>query len=354
MKTALVVNPQARAFRRREKLISAVRRCARGGARVWVTDDDCALTTAAREIIEWGADRVVLCGGDGTLMAGVSALRHVDEHVELPEIVVAPAGTVATVARNWGQRADVLDTVVRATAGERPRVRLVSPTLQVTWKYNGSRTDFSTSGVSEERDGSRTLEVAETPRKRREGSPTLGVSERSSERRVGFILGTGLVAHFFEKYYARGGGGYARAASIVARTFTGSFLGDAYSRSVLDPLPCRLTVDGSELAPTAFSLVVTSVVRNLGLGMRVTHRAAEDPERPHLVASPLSARKLGPQAPRVLLARALKGADNFDGLYTELRIEFPEARGPWVLDGDVFFSNTVQVSAGPCVRVAAY
>ncbi len=62
--------------------------------------------------------------------------------------------------------------------------------------------------------------------------------------RIGFIFGTGLVARFFERYYESGAGGYAAAARIVARIFAGSFVADAYSRSVLEPLPCRLLVDG--------------------------------------------------------------------------------------------------------------
>lgn len=311
MKTALVVNPQARAFRLREKLISAVRLRAGGAARIWVTADEGALAQAAQALLEWEPDRVVLCGGDGTLMASVTALWRASEGRALPELVVAPAGTVATVARNWGQRAELLTTVARATTGAAPLKRLTSPSLRV-----------------------------------------LDCSE--AVERIGFILGTGLVARFFEKYYARGGGGYASAARIVARTFVGSFLADSYSRSILDPLPCRLRVDGKALCPDAFSLVVTSVVRDLGLHMRVTHRAGEDPERPHLVASPLAARQLGPQAPRVLLGRALSGAENFDGLYGDLEIEFPDGRGPWVLDGDVLFSERLQIRAGPQLRIAVY
>ena len=50
--------------------------------------------------------------------------------------------------------------------------------------------------------------------------PTLrvrGVTDSSaSEERIGFIFGTGLVANFFDVYYAEGAGGYAGAARIVA------------------------------------------------------------------------------------------------------------------------------------------
>lgn len=252
------------------------------------------------------AERVVLCGGDGTFMAGVTALADAGFD-PLPELVFAPGGTVATVAKNLGQRRGLLDAVRAATGDASALSRVVQPTLSV--------------------------------------------AEAGGPRRIGFIFGTGLVARFFQRYYAGGAGGYRAAARIVARVFVGSFVSDAYSRSILDPLPCTLAVDGRELSPRAYSLVVSSVVRDLGLHMLVTHRAAEDPERPHLVASPLSARALGPQAPRVLFGRRLRGEGCFDDLVRELRLRFPDGPGPYVLDGDLLRAEEVTVTAGPRIAV---
>lgn len=84
----------------------------------------------------------------------------------------------------------------------------------------------------------------------------------------------------------------------MARIFAESFVGGPFARQVLDPLPCTIAneVDGRELAPRAFSLVCASVVRDVGLHM-VNHRAGEDPERPHLVASALPSRELGWRMP---------------------------------------------------------
>ncbi len=250
-KTEVVVNANAAAFAADPTLFARVERAAPGAARVVVTHTLHELAGAARAIRRSGTERVVLCGGDGTFMAGITALA--DAGFEpLPELVFAPGGTVATVARNLGQRRDLLQVVRAACDGSAALVRVEHPTLLV--------------------------------------------SEPGGVTRIGFIFGTGLVARFFQRYYANGAGGYAAAARIVARVFAGSFVSDAYSRSVLDPLPCTLRVDGRELSPRAYSLVVSSVVRDLGLHMLVTHRAGEDPQRPHLVAAPLSARQLGPQA----------------------------------------------------------
>jgi diacylglycerol kinase (ATP) len=119
---------------------------------------------------------------------------------------------------------------------------------------------------------------------------------------------------------------------------------------VLDPLPCRLTVDGRTHAPQAYSLIVSSVLTTVGLGIRVTHRASEDPLRPHLVASSLPARKLGPQAPRALLGLPLRGLDGFDDLVRSFTVRFAGS-GPYVFDGDLFQAHEIQVSAGPRIAV---
>jgi len=310
----LVLNTNARLLRTRPALVREIRRLAAGRAGVFVTADLEQLEAAARVIAEraragdHSSGRVVLCGGDGTLMAGVTALQRSFENLPLPEIVLAPAGTVATVARNWGQTRGVLETVRDALDGELGHAAL---------------------------------------------RPTLRVTELGRQERIGFTFGTGLVARFFDRYYAAGAGGYRTAARIVARVFIGSFRSDDYSRSVLDPIPCLLSVDGVERPPPAYSLIVASVIRDVGLHLLVTHRGGEDPDRPHLVAAPLSPRELGPQAPRVFLGRSLKGEGCFDDLVSSFKVRFSDDHGPYVLDGDVFHASEVEVRAGPRIRVVS-
>jgi diacylglycerol kinase family enzyme len=273
---------------------------------VFVTKDVAALDDAARIIAAAGAHTVVLAGGDGTFMAGVTAFVRSSPN-SLPRFVLAPAGTVATVARNFGQRAGLIETLRRIV-----------------------------------RDGSALPAIVR---------PTLRILEDDGTLRVGFTVGTGLVARFFERYEQAGAGGPRTALSIVARTFVGSFRGDDYAKSVLDPLPCRLIVDDRELESRAFSLIVCSVLTDLGIRMRVTYRGGEDPERPHLVASALTPRELGPQWPRVALGRRLVGERNFDDLVRQFRIELGAEPGPYVLDGDTFRARRITVSAGPQIDV---
>jgi diacylglycerol kinase (ATP) len=281
---------------------------ARGRATVHETRSLSELEAVAREIAARGTDTVLLAGGDGSYMAGTTALfRSFGE--KLPRIGLAPGGTVGTVARNWGMRgaeAAYAARIVRAAATGRAVV---------------------------------------TKR------PTLRVSDDHGGDRVGFIFGAGLVAGFFDAYYAGGRLGYGAAAAIVARIFVGSFYGGALASRVLSSTPAVLTVDGEPAAARGFSLVAASVVRNLGLHMIVLHRAGERTDRFHLVASPLRARALGPQLPRVLLGKRLHGEGHIDALATHAELAFGSGSGSYVLDGDVFTTSRVRVSPGPVLDI---
>jgi len=248
-----------------------------------------------------GAARIVLAGGDGSYMAGVTAIARACqvERRPLPEIALAPGGTVSTVARNWGAH---------------------------------GRMDAS---------AARVVDAAVRGSGRAIRKPTLRVNDA-----IGFIFGAGLVATFFDEYYAAPRQGYAGAAAIVARIFAGSFVGSRLARKVLTPQPCTLIVDGVRRAPNAWSLVAASVVPDLGLHMRLTYRAGEETDRVHVVASPVGPLALGPQMPLVLAGQRLRGRDHVDALARELVVRFPE-ESSYVLDGEVIRAREARVTAGP-------
>lgn len=307
---ALILNPNAARLRRQPDLIAEITRRASGHARVFVTADLAELSRAVRALAASDLRRVIFCGGDGTFMEGVSALHRanlLERRAAGQRVALAflPAGTVATVARAFDQPGDLLEGVSLALSPEASFQ--AAPCLEVT-------------------------------------SVKLG---EALERRLGFIFGTGLVARFFQHYYATGADGLVGAAQVVARTLAGSFRADEYSRRILDPLPVEVAIDHHRLSPQAFSLVLCSVIADVGLGMRVCHRAAEDWQRPHVVASPLSPRRLGPQLHRVLRGVPLRGQGNFDDLASQLLLQFPDGNGPWVLDGDLLAAQQIQVTAGP-------
>ena len=101
----LVLNPGARLYRRDPTLLDRMRRVAERHADVHVTRTIDDMDAVANHIAERGSDLVLLSGGDGTLMASVTALHRAFDGRELPPIAPVPGGTAGTVARNWGLRA---------------------------------------------------------------------------------------------------------------------------------------------------------------------------------------------------------------------------------------------------------
>ena len=272
---------------------------------VLATDDEEGLARAVERALEARSSPVVLCGGDGTYLAGMTALARAARGADLPPIAFGRAGTVSIVAKSWGARRDVVKSV---------------------------------------------RDIVERPAAlRRIRRPTLAV-EADGDVRVGFTFGTGLVARFFAEYDAQGARGNGAALGMVVRIFADALRGGDYASKILSPLPCRLSADGRLLEPSGFSLILASVLRDVGLHMLVAHRAGEDPRRPHLVASPLPPRALAPQWPRVALGLPLVGRCNFDGLVDSFRVDFPDG-GPFVLDGDTFKAKSVVVRAGPEITV---
>lgn len=315
----IVANLTARGLSRHRRHLEGVRDLARGRAALHETASVGELEQVMERVLDEGVDLLVLAGGDGTFMSGVSALvrgmraRGMALGGPLvPRIGLVPLGTVGTVARNIGEPGPPL-TLLEGWLAAPDRVHAIPrPTLSIT---------------ATKRDG-------------------------TVEHRTGFIFGTGLVARFFEVYEEGGANGIPLAAKIVARVFVGSFTGGALSKRILTPLPCELVVEGETMPTSGLSLLCASVVRDLGLGMRVCYRAAEEPDRLHLVASELPPKKLGPRAPWVLAGKSIGGENHVDRLVRSFEVRFGEGtEGPYVLDGDMFRASRVTVAAGPVLPI---
>jgi diacylglycerol kinase family enzyme len=304
----LVLNSRARRLgpgsAERRRLVAEADR---GGAHVHDPADHEALSKLALTIAERGTDGVVFAGGDGSFMRGLSALTRAFGDVPLPPVGLAFAGTVGTVARNLGLRR-------RGTGVRVLRAACRGATVQ-------------------------------TP------CPTLRIRDDRGSDAVGFIFGTGLVARFFDVYHAARRPGLATAAGIASRVFVGSFFASRLSQKILTPTECTVTVDGAPRPGSAWSVVVASVLRDVGLHFRVTYRAGDDSERFHVVGSGLPPRRLGPQVTRVLVGRPLVGEPRIDDLARSMRLEFTDASGAYVVDGDVMTARAVVVEPGPVLRL---
>src|SRR5262245_59763290 len=102
MRIDVIVNATARLHASRPRHLDRVRRRCEGVAAVHTTPSLAELDAAARAIAARGSDLVLLSGGDGSFMAGVTALGRAFGEDRIPRLGLVPGGTVATVARNWG------------------------------------------------------------------------------------------------------------------------------------------------------------------------------------------------------------------------------------------------------------
>jgi len=308
----VIVNRLAKRLVGEGPVLSAIREAAAGRAVIHETRSLGELRAVVDALRARGTDGVVLAGGDGSYLAGTTALHRAFGDA-LPWVAFVPGGTACTVARNWGARggdaAYARRIIAAAVAGTASR----------------------------------------TPR------PTLRVRDDRGGDRVGFIFGAGLVARFFDAYYAAPREGYATAAALVARIFVGTFTSGKLASRVLTPSPHRLLIDGQAQPSATWSLIAASVVRDLGLHMRLLYRAGEDASAFHVVASTLPARRLSPQVGRVLLGLRLHGEGHVDTLARELDVELggPVGASTYVLDGDRIAAGRVTVSSGPVLSHAS-
>ena len=261
---------------------------------------DNALLQQVNELPRSPGLQVGVLGGDGSLMRVMSCLNRVLGPEQLPLLVPVPFGTMCTTSRRWD-------------AGTSPWHTLDA------WLYRQAMILC-----------------------RRE---TLSITV-DDEERVGCTVGTGLVAQFFERYEAMGAHGVLTATRIAVETFLGSFVSSPMSRRIMQMMQCRLLADDEPTSTHRFSLIVSSVFKDVGLGIRVTYQAGDLPGHVALVASGLPAHLLGPQFWRVLSGRPLKDSSGVDRLVERWSLTFPE-RGSVIIDGDRCQVHSITVRPGP-------
>lgn len=308
----IIANANARRVRDDRALLPALAQLAQRHARLEVTRSLGELHRLCARFVDehTGADGgwapLVLVGGDGTHMAGVSALVEASGSASLRiPVALASGGTVCTTARLWGSTGSAVRDVERALL---PRALIARPSLRV--------------------------------------------HDDHGQKHTGFIWGTGLVARFFTAYDKTDGGALS-AASLALRITASAFRDGPLARSILSPMPLRICVDGEPLDGDAFSLAVCAVHESVGLGIKVTYRAHEDPARIHLVASRGTVPQLARAAHRTLLGARL-GEHTHDLLAKHIEVELLEQpHGAYVMDGDTFYASRLTLSPGPLLHIVS-
>lgn len=289
-------------------------------------------------------DVLGVCGGDGTLMATLSALVAATAGA-LPALLLLPAGTMNTVAKNLGlpPRPEAL---LRATlaAAQRRGLSAVPFWPQETLRVRTyGETPYTTAAPPAELPPPPLTEALLQALPRRE--------------RCGFLFSGAMGARFLAAYASVPQPGLQWAVVLALRTIASCLYpgGGTLARWLFQPTPTRLTVDcGDGREPTQlegeFRLLLLATVSDAGLGMRVPWQAGCVPGRFQLIASAISTMQNALQLPRIWRAQPLRGSPHHDLLSRAARLRFAASQ-PLVLDGELFCAAAVDVELGPRLRV---
>ena len=329
----IITNPNALGLVRDRRLASRLSEIVGADGRVYETRTPEDLRGAVHELRELGADVIATCGGDGTNLSTLTEIvrtwrgrpsasgpgpRALDRWISpdeatlpgsvpangLPQLGILRGGTVNTLAQNLGLRGHPEEILERLVATYR----------------NGRQI------------------------------PGIGLDLLEVNGMFGFLFGAAMPGRFFEAYYGGPTTGIAWAGLLAARTLVSGFVRGGFSRWLFDPVEAEVTVDDQRLPQHRFTLLVAATLRDVGLGVKVTYRAGEEPGRFHLIASALPALRLMMQAQRVFAGRRLAGSPHFDQLAARATIRFGTPQ-TYTLDGDLFRADRVSLASGPRITV---
>jgi diacylglycerol kinase family enzyme len=286
-------------------------------------------------------DVLGVCGGDGTLMATLSALLAAPAGA-LPALLLMPAGTMNTVAKNLG-------------LPPRPEA-LLRATLAAAQPGGLSAVPFWPQETLRVRTYGETPYSAAPPPAAAAPLTEALLQALPRRERCGFLFSGAMGARFLAAYASVPQPGLQWAVVLALRTIASCLYpgGGTLARWLFQPTPTRLTVDcGDEAAVQlagAFRLLLLATVSDAGLGMRVPWRAGCVPGRFQLIASAISTMQNALQLPRIWRAQPLRGTPHHDLLARAAKLRFASPQ-PLVLDGELFCAAAVDVELGPRLRV---
>jgi len=286
----VIVNARAGAVRRDPGLLERLRgRLSTAQLQVTASEDE--IDGALDALGAVGIDRLVVVGGDGSVGGTLTRLLDRWPDAELPALVIAPGGTVNTIARSLGARGSPERLIEKLAAGGAPRVDTLRPLVRA--------------------------------------------KAEQGETRAGMIFAAGAGVRWLRLYYEAPRQGPGPAAALVARIVGSASLRGRLATRVFEPCGVELTVDGRRLELERFTALAAASVGGIGLGFRPFLTAGRDPERFHLVITEAGPARLSVELPalRLGLGGALSCLQHHPARQVSLRFAGPE---PWSIDGDVY------------------
>jgi diacylglycerol kinase (ATP) len=305
----VIVNARARRARKDRSLRERLLRLS-PAEYVRFTESPDDVERALDRLRELGIEHLLLVGGDGTVGGTLTPLVRVFGGTPLPAVTLAPGGTVNTIARSLGARADA-ELALQHLLDDAP------PRLDTT-------------------------------------RPLVRVEPEDSAPRAGLIFANGVAARWLELYYEGDDLGPRAAAALVARIARSALAGTRLARELFESRRVAIVVDGEHVEVERFTIMGASSVRDIGLGFRPFRSAGSDPERIHFLYTDAGAARVSLELPaqRLGLRGPVSCLHHFSPRTVELRFAAPE---PWSVDADLYPPSAVlRISAGPAVRFVSY
>lgn len=287
----VVVNPHAGGVRRHPQMSEELRQLVGQRGTVVSTATPEEIDSALRTALLDSVDTVALCGGDGTNHCTMTSIARIYGERPWPRIALLAGGTVNTTTSGLGFGGDPRRQLANLLNSQNPRVRRTS----LVW-VNG---------------------------------------------RVGFILGTQMPARVMDAYYD-GRTGVAKCIWLAGQVALSAAVNGNFARTLFEPQPIHLQIDGRQSQLGQATAVVASVVPAIIVGMRATYRAGEGPGF-HLLATDAPPGELVRGLGRLWAGLPIKAMKE-DVLAHRVHLQLP-APSPFMLDGDVFSASELKIVA---------
>ena len=226
---AVIANPNSRKNRKNPGLIPALEAQLGDRGELIATPSLEALDEAAHALRQRAPQVVGLCGGDGTIHAGLTALHRAYGEAPLPIIALLCGGTMNTVATGLGLK------------------------------------------------GAPKAVLAKLLEQEAQGSlPTLEVGTLKVEDRLGFLFGTGLMARFLEVYYDGGDASPWKAVKVLSSVVGSAAVGGPLIKRLTSNAEVQVIADGEPWGPAQpYDMIGAGTSPSLAFFFRPFYRALD-------------------------------------------------------------------------------
>jgi diacylglycerol kinase family enzyme len=301
---ALFINPRSRANRRHpERVHELAKAVGRAGGRVISTPSLDALHKEAILVAQEPPQAIAIHGGDGTVHAVISALIPAFGKRPLPPLALLTGGTMNVVPRSLA-----LDFAPN--------------------KFLDDLSDRIINGLPLEIVNRHCLRIGD---------------------RYGFVFGNGFVAGFLHEYYGAGNAyGPGRALWIGLRTVLSDVVGGEYAERTLRPFRGSVKVDDQILPHELYTAITAGTVAEVGLGMKLIHRADEDIDKFNCVVIHAPAIELLADLAPVRQGKGLSPSRADSYLCKTLTMAPSGGDMPYTIDGDMYVARApLEIRLGP-------